>query len=496
MKTVRLTTAEAIVRYLIAQRTVIDGAEVPLVPGVFAIFGHGNVTCLGPALHAAGDDLPTYRGQNEQGMALAAVAYAKAMRRRQFMVATSSIGPGALNMVTAAGVAMANRLPVLLLAGDTFQSRLPDPVLQQLEHFGAPSTTANDAFRPVVRYWDRITRPEQVVQSLPQAMATLLDPADCGPAFLALPQDVQAEAYDFPARLFEPVVHERAPPAPGPGRARAPPPPAMPPATSPLLDRRWRRALLAGRGRAGRVRRAPRHPRRRDRRRQVDPDVGPPEASPGRSVSSAASPPTAWPPRPTSSSPSGPGCRTSPPARGPCSATRSCASSASTRPASTPASTSSLPVVGDALESLTELGAPLGDWRCPPAWTARVATEVAGYWTYVDGLAAPADGRSAPTYAQVVGAVSARATPDDYALTASGGFPGELNNGWRSKGRRHVRLRVRLLVHGLRDERRLGRGDGPGHAGAGRSGDRLRRRRVVPHDEQRPVLVRAGRARR
>ena len=214
MKSVRLTAAEAIVRYLIAQRTVIDGVEVPLVPGVFAIFGHGNVTCLGPALHAAGDELPTWRGQNEQGMALAAVAYAKAMRRRQFMVATSSIGPGALNMVTAAGVAMVNRLPVLLLSGDTFQSRLPDPVLQQIERFGEPSTTANDAFRPVVRYWDRISRPEQVVQSLPQAIAALLDPADCGPAFIALPQDVQAEAYDFPARLFEPTVHELRRPRP------------------------------------------------------------------------------------------------------------------------------------------------------------------------------------------------------------------------------------------------------------------------------------------
>ena len=128
----------------------IDGTEAPLVPGVFAIFGHGNVTCLGPALHAARDELPTWRGQNEQGMALAAIAYAKAMRRRQLMVATTSIGPGALNLVTAAGVAMANRLPVLLLAGDTFQSRFPDPVLQQIEHFGAPSTTANDAFRAVV----------------------------------------------------------------------------------------------------------------------------------------------------------------------------------------------------------------------------------------------------------------------------------------------------------------------------------------------------------
>ena len=148
VKTVRLTTADAVVRYLVAQRTVIDGVDAPLVPGVFAIFGHGNVTCLGPALHAAGDALPTWRGQNEQGMALAAVAYAKAMRRRQFMVATTSIGPGALNMVTAAGVAMANRLPVLMLSGDTFQSRLPDPVLQQVEHFGAPSTTATTRSAP------------------------------------------------------------------------------------------------------------------------------------------------------------------------------------------------------------------------------------------------------------------------------------------------------------------------------------------------------------
>ena len=213
--TVRLTAAEAIVRFLIAQRTVIDGREEPLIPGVFAIFGHGNVTCLGPALHEARDELPTWRGQNEQGMALAAVAYAKAMRRRQIMVATTSIGPGAMNMVTAAGVAMANRLPVLLLSGDTFQSRLPDPVLQQVEHFGSPSTTVNDAFRAVVRYWDRITRPEQVIQSLPQAIATMLDPADCGPAFIALPQDVQAQAYDYPAAAVRAGRPRASPPAAG-----------------------------------------------------------------------------------------------------------------------------------------------------------------------------------------------------------------------------------------------------------------------------------------
>ncbi len=162
---------------------------------------------LGTALHEAGDSLPTWRGQNEQGMALAAVAYARATDRRQVMAATSSIGPGALNMVTAAGVAHANRLPVLLLAGDTFAGRAPDPVLQQVEHFGDPTTTVNDAFRPVSRYFDRITRPEQLLASLPQVARVLTDPADCGPVVLALPQDVQAEEWDFPEAFFEPRLH-------------------------------------------------------------------------------------------------------------------------------------------------------------------------------------------------------------------------------------------------------------------------------------------------
>ncbi|MCY3891640.1 MAG: thiamine pyrophosphate-binding protein, partial [bacterium] len=191
METIRLTTSGAVVRYLAAQRIEIDGQAVPLFAGVFAIFGHGNVTCLGHDLEQAGEALPTWRGQNEQGMALAAVAYAKANRRRRIMAAISSIGPGATNMVTAAAVAMANRMPLLLLAGDTFNSRIPDPVLQQVEHFGNPTVTANDAFRPVVRYWDRITAPEQLVQSLPNAVNTMLDPGDCGPAFIGLPQDIQ-----------------------------------------------------------------------------------------------------------------------------------------------------------------------------------------------------------------------------------------------------------------------------------------------------------------
>ena len=188
VKTIRYTTAQAIVRYLIAQQIDIDGSAAAAVPRRLRHLrprqrdvprpgaGGGRATCF-----------PTWRGQNEQGMALAAVAFAKASRRRRIMVATSSIGPGATNMITAAAVAHANRLPVLLLAGDTFACRIPDPVLQQIEGFGDPSVTVNDAFKPVTRFWDRIVRPEQVAHSLPHAVATMLDPATCGPAFLALP---------------------------------------------------------------------------------------------------------------------------------------------------------------------------------------------------------------------------------------------------------------------------------------------------------------------
>ena len=203
----RLTMAQALVRYLCAQRTEIDGQTSCLFRGMFAIFGHGNVSGLGEAMQDAGELLPVYRAHNEQSMAHAAIAYAKAMRRRRIMACTSSVGPGATNMVTAAALAHVNRLPVLLLPGDVFANRLPDPVLQQVENFGDPSITANDCFRPVSRYWDRITRPEQLLQSLPQALSALTDPVDCGPVTLALPQDVQAEAYDYPESFFAPRTH-------------------------------------------------------------------------------------------------------------------------------------------------------------------------------------------------------------------------------------------------------------------------------------------------
>jgi 3D-(3,5/4)-trihydroxycyclohexane-1,2-dione acylhydrolase (decyclizing) len=201
---IRLTAAQALVRYLMVQSTEIDGRELPLVAGVWAIFGHGNVAGLGEALYGARDRLPTYRAHNEQAMAHAAIAFAKASKRRRMMACTTSIGPGATNMVTAAAVAHVNRLPVLLLPGDVFASRRPDPVLQQIEDFGDGTVSANDCFRPVSRYFDRITRPEQLLTALPRAMQVLTDPAECGPVTLAFCQDVQAEACDFPTRFFEP----------------------------------------------------------------------------------------------------------------------------------------------------------------------------------------------------------------------------------------------------------------------------------------------------
>ena len=201
MATIRLTAAQALVRYLGAQRNE-DGEQ--LVSGVWAIFGHGNVAGLGEALQRAGDALPTWRGHNEQGMALAAIAYAKASNRKRLMAVASSIGPGATNMVTAAATAHVNRLPVLFLPADVFASRLPDPVLQQVEDFHDATVSANDCFRPVSRYFDRIARPEQILGALPRAMATLVDPAACGPVTLALCQDVQAEAHDYPKAFFAP----------------------------------------------------------------------------------------------------------------------------------------------------------------------------------------------------------------------------------------------------------------------------------------------------
>jgi 3D-(3,5/4)-trihydroxycyclohexane-1,2-dione acylhydrolase (decyclizing) len=429
MKTVRLTTAQAIVRFLIAQRTIVDGEEAQLFPGVFAIFGHGNVTGFGDALYQARSQLPTYRGQNEQGMALAAVAYAKACRRRQIMVATSSIGPGAMNMVTAAAVAHANRLPVLLLAGDTFQSRIPDPALQQVEHFGTPSTTVNDAFRAVARYWDRITRPEQVVQSLPLAVETMLDPASCGPAFLGLPQDIQTEAYDYPEALFRPRLHE--PLRPRPDRRELE-------LAVDLLRAARRPLVIAGGGvhyaLAGDALArfcsehalpvvetvAGKSALTADHDCYVGP-IGVTGSDHANRLAAAADVVLAV------------GTRLQDFTTGSWTVFGEESRIVGLNTARFDAAKHlSLPLVADALEGLAELGEALPGWRPEPEWVERAASEASEFKRFVAERTQAGDGEV--SYAQVIGAVNRLAGPDDYALTAAGGLPGELNVNWLAKG--------------------------------------------------------------
>src|SRR5262245_23410867 len=221
MSTLRLTMAQALVRYLAAQRTEFDGRIEPLFAGVWAIFGHGNVAALGEALWQAREVLPTFRAHNEQAMAHAAIAFAKASRRQRMMACTTSIGPGATNMVTAAALAHVNRLPVLLLPGDVFASRRPDPVLQQIEDFGDPTVSANDCFRPVSPFWDRIPAPEPLLGILPAAVRVLTDPIECGPVTLAFPQDVQTEACEYPPEFFRRRLHRWRRLAPDPAQLDA-----------------------------------------------------------------------------------------------------------------------------------------------------------------------------------------------------------------------------------------------------------------------------------
>jgi 3D-(3,5/4)-trihydroxycyclohexane-1,2-dione acylhydrolase (decyclizing) len=432
MDTIRLTMGGALVRFLVAQRTEIEGEELPLFPGVFAIFGHGNVTCLGEALEGVKDRLPTWRGQNEQSMAMAAVAFAKAKRRRQIMVATSSIGPGALNMVTAAGIAHANRLPVLLLSGDTFASRLPDPVLQQVEHFADPTLTVNDAFRPVTRYWDRITHPAQLLQSLPHAVATMLDPADCGPAFLGLPQDVQALAFDYPLAFFEPRVHRIRRPGPDPREVGA---------AVDVLRSAERPLLIAGGGvhyslATGELAAfAERH------------GIPVVETVAGKSSLRWDHPMLAGPGGVTGSSSANAlaretdvvlavGTRLQDFTTGSWSifgdeGMRLIALNAARYDASKHLA---VPLVADARRGLEALGDALGDWRAPADWSARAGQEYASWNGYLDATATAVSSTGLPTYAAVIRRVNELAAADDYVIAAAGGLPGELNKHWRSLG--------------------------------------------------------------
>lgn len=426
----RLTTAQALVRWMTAQRSeLLDGTEVPLFAGVFAIFGHGNVLGLGTALEAVRAELPTWRGNTEEGMALAAVAYAKAMDRRQVMAATTSVGPGALNMVTAAGTAMANRLPVLLLPGDTFQGRAPDPVLQQVEHFADPTTSVNDAFRPVSRYFDRLVRPEQLIETLPQVARVLTDPADAGPVVLALPQDVQAEVFDYPAAMFATRIH----------RVPRPRPDARSLDEAAALLRGARRPLLvlgggvrySGAGDtaiafaeahdmpivdtpAGRTLVGHGH-------RLYGGPLGIIGSSSANALAAEADVVLAV------------GTRLQDFATASWTVfskgVRLVLLNAARFDAVKHAAHA---VVGDARTGLADLDERLAAWTVDPAWRARAAAERARWDEQVNGLRRGAAPDGSLTYAQVVGAVNDASGPADYVLTSSGGMPGELHGGWRA----------------------------------------------------------------
>jgi len=429
MSTIRLTMAQALVRYLCNQFTEIDGKREPLFPGVFAIFGHGNVTCLSEALEAVKDTLPTWRGQNEQSMALAAIGFAKATRRRQIMVATSSIGPGALNMVTAAGVAHTNRLPVLLLAGDSFVNRRPDPVMQQVEHFGNPTITVNDAFKAVTRYWDRITHPEQIIASLPQALAVMLDPADCGPAFIGLPQDVQEIAWDYPESFFAPTVHKA--PRPRPDRdSLAEAVRVLKAAKRPLIISgggvRYSGAeaalaafaekhgiplceTIAGKGTVT-----------HDHPAHVGP-IGIVGSTSANALAGEADVVLAV------------GTRLMDFTTGSWTAFSPDARFVSINAARWDANKHrAVAVVGDALETVSELEAAIGDYRADSGWAEKGRQEFARWNAALDGYQKPTNA-PVPTYAQVVGIVNSKARERDLLITAAGGLPGEVMKNWRVK---------------------------------------------------------------
>ncbi|HYZ64162.1 MAG TPA: 3D-(3,5/4)-trihydroxycyclohexane-1,2-dione acylhydrolase (decyclizing) [Acetobacteraceae bacterium] len=429
MNTIRCTMAQAVVRYLCNQFTTMDGARVLLFPGVFAIFGHGNVTCLSEALEAVQDVLPTWRGQNEQSMALAAIGFAKAKRRRQVMVATSSIGPGALNMVTAAGVAHSNRLPVLLLAGDTFVNRRPDPVMQQVEHFGDPTINVNDAFKAVTRYWDRIVHPEQIVSSLPQATAILLDPADCGPAFLALPQDVQGMAWNYPAAFFEATLHEVPRPRPDRGRLAE---------AARVLKGANRPLIVSGGG----VRYSGAETVLADFAEQHGIPLC--ETIAGKSAVMHGHPAHVGPIGIIGSTSANAmaaeadvvlavGTRLMDFTTGSWTAFAPDAKFVSINAARWDATKHrAIALVGDARETVAELAEAVSGWAVDPAWTEKGRTEFAAWNRALDGFRKPTNA-PVPTYAQVVGVVNDKAGERDLVITAAGGLPGELVKNWRVK---------------------------------------------------------------
>ncbi len=429
MQRSRLTMAQALVRFLAAQHTELDRAEVPLLAGVWAIFGHGNVAALGEALSAARDSLPTFRAHNEQAMAHAAIAFAKASRRRRMMACTTSIGPGATNMVTAAAVAHVNRLPVLLLPGDVFANRRPDPVLQQVEDFGDGTVSANDCFRPVSRYFDRITRPEQILNALPRALQVLTDPAECGPVTLGLCQDVQAEAFDYPESFFEkrvwrcrrirPDDAELHAAAERLTQARTPLIIAgggvhYSGATDALCAFAERHGIPVAETQAGKSALPHDHPLNLG-------SIGVTGTSAANVIATEADVVLAI------------GTRLQDFTTGSWALFRNAARQIiglNTQPFDA-GKHRALPLVADARAGLEELSQKLSSWRAPETLRQQARDEKSR-WTEAVDKATASTNAALPSDAQVIGAVQRFASPSDIVVSAAGGLPGELHKLWQA----------------------------------------------------------------
>ena len=423
----RLTVAQALVRSLAAQWTEIRGERERLFAGVWAIFGHGNVAALGEALYDCKESLPTYRAHNEQAMAHAAVAYAKASNRRRMMACTTSIGPGATNLVTAAAVAHVNRLPVLLLPGDVFANRAPDPVLQQLEDFGSGLTTANDCLRPASRYFDRITRPEQLVSALNRSLQVLTDPATCGPATLCLCQDVQAEAFDWPSSLFEERVWTpRRTPASRRELAEA----------AEILSAAQRPLVICGGGVL--------YSEASAALREFCEKHGIPsaETQAGKSALPGSHPLNLGGIGVTGTSAANDlaieadvivavGTRLQDFTTGSATLFRSDGRrilGLNVQPLDA-YKHGAVPLIADAREGLRQLSEALQAWRAPDAWTKR-AHAAGENWRATSALTTKDDGSAKPTDAQVIGAVQRASQVSDIIVGAAGGLPGELHKHW------------------------------------------------------------------
>jgi 3D-(3,5/4)-trihydroxycyclohexane-1,2-dione acylhydrolase (decyclizing) len=429
MKTIRLTAAQAAVRFLSQQMTEVDGEKVRLFAGVFAIFGHGNVAGLGEALQGAQDVLPTYRSHNEQAMGLSAIAYAKAMRRRRMMACTSSIGPGATNMVTAAAVAHVNRLPVLFLPGDVFANHKPDPVLQQIEDFGDGTASANDCFRPVSRYFNRITRPEQIVPALTRAVAVLTDPAECGPVTIAFCQDVQTEAYDYPETFFEERMHHQRRQGPDPHELRE---------AAALLRNAKKPLVISGGGvlYSGAEKELIAFCEKRG--------VPMAETHAGKSAISVDHPLSLGAIGVTGTSAANKyaeeadvilavGARLADFVTGSWALFRNpdrrfISLNVQVFDAS---KHRAAPLVADARAGIGALGAALGDWKAPDAWSTQAA-KAKEEWNKVAARYIATTNAEAPSDAQVLGAMMRGGAPSDIVVCAAGGLPGELHKHWRS----------------------------------------------------------------